>query len=59
MTEGLMVIAAGLLVVLCIMLSMFVFIEVILNQELGEPFRRDALKDPVRYLDKYKHLNAK
>jgi sulfoacetaldehyde acetyltransferase len=26
---------------------------------LAEPFRRDALKDPVRYLDKYKHLNAK
>ena len=25
-----------------------VFIEVILNQELGEPFRRDAMKKPVR-----------
>jgi len=25
---------------------------------LAEPFRRDALKMPVRYLDKYKHLNA-
>jgi sulfoacetaldehyde acetyltransferase len=24
------------------------FIEVILNQELGEPFRRDAMKKPVR-----------
>jgi sulfoacetaldehyde acetyltransferase len=24
---------------------------------LAEPFRRDALKDPVRYLDKYKHLS--
>ena len=24
------------------------FIEVILNQELGEPFRRDAMKRPVR-----------
>jgi sulfoacetaldehyde acetyltransferase len=24
-----------------------VFIEVILNQELGEPFRRDAMKKPV------------
>ena len=24
------------------------FIEVILNQELGEPFRRDAMKTPVR-----------
>ncbi len=26
---------------------------------LAEPFRRDALKMPVRLLDKYKHLNAK
>ena len=24
------------------------FIEVILNQELGEPFRRDAMKKPVK-----------
>ena len=24
------------------------FIEVLLNQELGEPFRRDAMKKPVR-----------
>ena len=24
------------------------FIEVILNQELGEPFRRDAIKKPVK-----------
>ncbi|MEL6226618.1 MAG: thiamine pyrophosphate-dependent enzyme, partial [Pseudomonadota bacterium] len=24
------------------------FIEVVLNQELGEPFRRDAMKKPVR-----------
>ena len=24
------------------------FIEVMLNQELGEPFRRDAMKKPVR-----------
>jgi sulfoacetaldehyde acetyltransferase len=23
------------------------FIEVMLNQELGEPFRRDAMKNPV------------
>ncbi len=23
------------------------FIEVVLNQELGEPFRRDAMKRPV------------
>ena len=26
---------------------------------LAEPFRRDALNKPVRYLPKYKHLNAK
>ena len=26
---------------------------------LAEPFRRDALNMPVRYLDKYNHLNAK
>ena len=26
---------------------------------LAEPFRRDALKKPVRYLKKYKHLNVK
>lgn len=26
---------------------------------LAEPFRRDALNMPVRYLDKYAHLNAK
>ena len=24
------------------------FLEVILNQELGEPFRRDAMKAPVQ-----------
>ena len=29
-------------------------IEVMLTQELGDPFRRDALKKPVRLLDKYK-----
>ncbi len=29
-------------------------IEIDLTQELGEPFRRDALKKPVRYLEKYK-----
>ena len=27
------------------------FIEVILNQELGEPFRRDAMKKPVKVAD--------
>eukprot|EP00811_Abedinium_folium_P025487 NODE_3642_length_2005_cov_27.757188.p1 GENE.NODE_3642_length_2005_cov_27.757188~~NODE_3642_length_2005_cov_27.757188.p1 ORF type:complete len:551 (+),score=185.75 NODE_3642_length_2005_cov_27.757188:226-1653(+) len=26
------------------------FIEVVLNQELGEPFRRDAMTAPVRYI---------
>jgi len=26
---------------------------------LAEPFRRDALQMPVRYLPKYAHLNAK
>ncbi len=28
-------------------------LEIMVGQELGEPFRRDALKDPVRLLDKY------
>ncbi len=31
-------------------------LEVMVTQDLGEPFRRDALKKPVRHLDKYKHL---
>jgi sulfoacetaldehyde acetyltransferase len=29
-------------------------IEVMCTRELGDPFRRDALRKPVRYLDKYK-----
>ncbi len=29
-------------------------LELMLTQELGDPFRRDALKKPVRLLDKYK-----
>ncbi len=29
-------------------------IEIMLTQELGDPFRRDALKKPKRLLDKYK-----
>ena len=29
-------------------------LEVMCTQELGDPFRRDALSKPVRYLDKYK-----
>ncbi|HWS75867.1 MAG TPA: thiamine pyrophosphate-dependent enzyme, partial [Quisquiliibacterium sp.] len=29
-------------------------IEMMVTQELGDPFRRDALSKPVRYLGKYK-----
>ena len=29
-------------------------IEIMCNRELGDPFRRDALKMPVRFLEKYK-----
>jgi sulfoacetaldehyde acetyltransferase len=29
-------------------------LEVFVTRELGDPFRRDALSPPVRYLDKYK-----
>jgi sulfoacetaldehyde acetyltransferase len=29
-------------------------VELMLTQELGDPFRRDALSRPVRHLDKYK-----
>ncbi len=29
-------------------------LEIMVNQELGDPFRRDALRKPVRLLDKYK-----
>ena len=29
-------------------------IEVLVTQELGDPFRRDALSKPVRFLDKYR-----
>ncbi len=29
-------------------------LEVMVTRELGDPFRRDALKKPVRFLDKYK-----
>ena len=34
-------------------------IEVMVTQELGDPFRRDALKYPQRVLDKYKATNVK
>ena len=33
-------------------------IEVMVTQELGDPFRRDALKKPKRVLDKYKHTTV-
>ena len=33
-------------------------IEVMVTQELGDPFRRDALKYPHRLLEKYKHTNV-
>jgi len=39
-----------------------VVIDAILDgsaEVLADPFRRDALKMPVRYLPKYQHLNAK
>jgi sulfoacetaldehyde acetyltransferase len=34
-------------------------VEVMVTQELGDPFRRDALKYPNRVLEKYKHTNVK
>ena len=34
-------------------------VEIMLTQELGEPFRRDAFKPPRRLLPKYKKFNAK
>ena len=33
-------------------------IEVMVTQELGDPFRRDALKYPRRVLEKYRHTNV-
>jgi sulfoacetaldehyde acetyltransferase len=29
-------------------------LELMLTQELGDPFRRDALSRPVRHLEKYR-----
>ena len=29
-------------------------LEMMVTQELGDPFRRDALTRPVRFLEKYK-----
>jgi sulfoacetaldehyde acetyltransferase len=34
-------------------------IEVMVTRELGDPFRRDALKYPSRVLEKYKHTDVK
>lgn len=36
----------------------FSLIEIMTTDELGDPFRRDALKKPVRLLDKYKAYSA-
>jgi sulfoacetaldehyde acetyltransferase len=33
-------------------------LEVMVTQELGDPFRRDALKKPQRILEKYVHTNV-
>ena len=33
-------------------------LEVMCTRELGDPFRRDALKKPVRLLDKYKEYSV-
>ena len=32
--------------------------EIMATQELGDPFRRDALKKPHRLLEKYAHTNV-
>ena len=32
-------------------------LEMLVTQELGDPFRRDALSKPVRYLEKYKNYS--
>ena len=34
-------------------------LEIMVTRELGDPFRRDALKPPKRFLPKYAALNAK
>jgi sulfoacetaldehyde acetyltransferase len=34
-------------------------LEMMVTKELGDPFRRDALSVPVRYLDKYKAFSGK
>jgi len=37
----------------------FTVLEIMTTQELGDPFRRDALKKPVRMLDKYKAFTVR
>jgi sulfoacetaldehyde acetyltransferase len=32
-------------------------IEILLSKELGDPFRRDAMRLPIRHLDKYRDLS--
>jgi len=34
-------------------------VEIMLTQELGEPFRRDAFRPPRRLLSKYRRFNAR
>ncbi len=34
-------------------------LEMMVTRELGDPFRRDALQHPVRFLDRYKSTAAK
>ena len=34
-------------------------VEIMLTQELGEPFRRDAFRKPRRLLPKYRRYSAK
>jgi sulfoacetaldehyde acetyltransferase len=35
-------------------------IEIMVDpEELAEPFRRDALQQPVRHLERYRHLSAR
>ncbi|KAF4729287.1 hypothetical protein FOZ63_024682, partial [Perkinsus olseni] len=33
-------------------------VEIVCTRELGDPFRRDAMALPTRYLDKYKSTNV-
>jgi len=34
-------------------------IEIMCSRELGDPFRKDALSKPVRFLEKYKDFGEK